>query len=153
MKQTIQYIIYCIEPVKKFNGLLGPLDTYVVNLLLLGGSKGIEENVNTKKPVEWYVDILKEQDMIIKSTQHEKLKGIQRIWIEIDHKTPIHEYTSWKDVDPNDTETLAWKPFWIPCLEGTVQESIGLSVVSKETLIFSGKYKVSLQDILTTVLV
>ena len=153
MKQPIQYIVYCIEPIKKFNGLLGGIDLYVVNLLLLGGSKGIIENIDTETPVEWYVNILKDQDMIIKSTRHEKLKGMQRIWIEVDSSTPLSEYTSWKEVNQDDTEILAWKPYWVPCLEGSVKESLGLSVVSKETVIYPGKYKVTLQDILTTVLV
>ena len=104
MKQPIQYIVYCIEPIKKFNGLLGGIDLYVVNLLLLGGSKGIIENIDTETPVEWYVNILKDQDMIIKSTRHEKLKGMQRIWIEVDSSTPLSEYTSWKEVNQDDID-------------------------------------------------
>jgi len=58
----------------------------------------------------------------------------------------------WSDVDANDLETLAWKPFWVPCLGGTLKESLGLNVVAKETPIFAGKYPVTVYDVLTTVL-
>jgi hypothetical protein len=153
MKHTIQYIIYCIEPKKQVIGLLGALDTYVVNLLLVGGRTGIEEVIDTKSPVEYYTSILSEQGMTIKSTQYEKLKGIQRVWIEVDfEKTPIHEYTSWNQVDAQDNETLAWKPYWITCLEGSKKEFLGLSVVAKEIPVFGGKHKVTLDDVFTTVL-
>jgi hypothetical protein len=152
MKQTIQYIVYCIEPVKKIKGLLGALDLYVIQLLLLGGRKGIEETTDTKTPVEWYTNILQEQGMTVKSSHMEVLKGIKRVWIEIDNSTPISEYTLWSDVDANDLETLAWKPFWVPCLGGTIKESLGLNVVAKETPIFAGKYPVTVYDVLTTVL-
>ena len=65
---------------------------YVLYLLLLGGKDGIEENIETKEPIEFYTNILKEQDMVIKSTFYEKLKGIERVWIEIDsEKTNINE--------------------------------------------------------------
>jgi len=152
MKQTIQYIVYCIEPVKKITGFLGNIDMYIIQLLLLGGKKGIEETTDTKNPIEWYTTILEEQGMTVKSSHMQVLKGIKRVWIEIDNCTPISEYTVWSDVESNDTDTLAWKPFWVPCLEGTMKESIGLNVVARETPIFSGKYPVTVYDILTTVL-
>ena len=152
MKQTIQYIIYAVGPPKKYTGLLGNLDTYTVYLLLLGGKQGIEETIETTQPIEFYTNILKEQDMVIKSTQLEKLKGISRVWIEIDsEQTNLQEYTQWRDV--TDPETLAWKPYITPCREGTKTEALGLSIGAKETLIFKGKNKVSVYDILSTVLV
>ena len=152
MKQTIQYIIYAVGPPKKHTGLLGNLDTYTVYLLLLGGKQGIEETIETKTPVEFYTNILKEQDMVIKSTQLETLKGVTRVWIEIDsEQTNLQEYTQWRDV--TDSETLAWKPYITPCREGTKTEALGLNIGAKETLIFKGKHKVSVYDILSTVLV
>jgi hypothetical protein len=152
MKHTIQYIIYSIGIPKKHTGLLGNLDTYVLYLLLLGGKDGIEENIETKEPIEFYTNILKEQDMVIKSTFYEKLKGIERVWIEIDsEKTNINEYKNWRET--TDPETLAWKPFIIPCIEGTKNEALGLSVMAKETYIFKNKHKVSVYDIISSVLV
>ena len=152
MKQTIQYIIYSVGPPKKYSGLLGNLDTYTVYLLLLGGKSGIEESIETKTPVEFYTHILKEQDMVIKSTHLENLKGFSRVWIEIDSElTNLQDYTQWRDV--TDPETLAWKPYIVPCLEGTKTEALGLSVKAKEEQIFKGKHRVSVYDILTTVLV
>jgi hypothetical protein len=119
---------------------------------LLGGKDGIEENIETKEPIEFYTNILKEQDMVIKSTFYEKLKGIERVWIEIDsEKTNINEYKNWRET--TDPETLAWKPFIIPCIEGTKNEALGLSVMAKETYIFKNKHKVSVYDIISSVLV
>ena len=150
---TVQYIVYTLEKPKQVSGLLGTLDIYCIQLLLIGGKTGIEETVKGKDTVAYYTTILEEQGMVVKSSHLENLKSIKRVWIEIDsEQTPIHEYTSWKDVDEKDTETLAWKPFWIPCLETTKTESLGLSVVARETLIFTGKHKVTLYDIFSTVL-
>jgi len=152
MKQTIQYIIYSVGPPKKHTGILGNLDTYTVYLLLLGGKEGIEEHIETTQPIEFYTSILKEQDMVIKSTQHETLKGVIRVWIEIDSEiTNIHEYTQWRDA--TEPGTLAWKPYIFPCLEGTKKEALGLTIGAKEALIFKGKHKVSVYDIISTVLV
>jgi len=149
MKQTLQYIIYSVGPPKKHNGLLGNLDTYTVYLLLLGGKSGIEEHIETPTPIEFYTNILKEQGMIIKSTHLQSIKDIKRIWIEIDPKTNIQEYTQWKDATDDN---LAWKPYIFPCHEGTKNEALGLSVSARESLIFKGKHKVSVYDILSNVL-
>jgi len=153
MKQTVQYIIYCVPPPKKHVGLLGNLDTYTAYLLLIGGTQGVQENIDViTNPVEFYTNILDEQGMIIKSSFNQKLKEIQRVWIEIDPATNIQEYTQWNELDPKDNETLAWKPFLFPCLEGTKKECLGLSVVAKEKYIFEGKYKASVHDILSTLI-
>lgn len=150
MKHTIQYIIYSVGPPKKHNGLLGNLDTYTVYLLLLGGERGIEEYIDTSTPIEFYTNILKEQDMTIKSTLLQTIRDIRRVWIEIDsQKTNIQEYTQWKDATDDN---LAWKPYIFPCHEGTKNEALGLSVSAKESLIFKGKHKVSVYDILSNVL-
>lgn len=153
MKHNVQYIVYSIESKKQIKGSIGGLDIYVIQLLLAGGKTGIEEYIETTSPVEFYSTFLQTQGMTIKSTQHEVLKDIHRVWIEVDNeKTNFNEYSTWKEIDANDMETLAWKPFFMPCLEGTKQESLGLSVIAKETNIFSGKYKVTVQDIITAVL-
>jgi len=153
MKHNTQYIVYCVEPKKQVTGLIGALDIYVIQLLLAGGKVGIEETVESGDPVEFYSTFLKEQGMFIKYTQYEKIKDIHRVWIEIDYdQTNFKEYSTWKEVDANDIETLAWKPYWIPCVEGTKKESLGLSVISKETNVFAGKYRISVHDILTTIL-
>ena len=52
-----------------------------------------------------------------------------------------------------DSETLAWKPYLIPCLEGTKNEALGLNVMAKETLIFKGKHKISVHDITSAILI
>jgi len=151
MKQTVQYIIYCAPPPKQHVGLLGNLDTYTVYLLLIGGHTGIQENIDTTTdPITFYTSILEEQGMTVKSTINQKLKEVQRVWIEIDPSTNIQEYTQWNELDRGDNETLAWKPFLVPCLEGTKKECLGLSVVAKEKYIFQGKFKASVYDILST---
>jgi len=150
---TVQYIVYTLEKPKKVTGLLGNLDIYVIQLLLIGGRTGIEETIKSNEPMAYYTTILEEQGMVVKASHLETLKAVKRVWIEIDsEKTPIHEYTSWKDVDEKDTGSLAWKPFWIPCLEGSRTESLGLSVVAREVAVFTGKHKVTLYDIFSSVL-
>jgi len=101
MKQTVQYIIYCVPPSKKHSGILGNLDTYTVYLLLIGGKKGIEETIDKKtNPIDFYTNILKEQDMTIKSSFTQTLKDIKRVWIEIDSaSTDIKEYTQWNELE------------------------------------------------------
>jgi len=140
-----------LPPPKKHVGLLGNLDTYTSYLLLIGGNQGIQENIeSTVNPITFYTSILEEQGMIVKSTINQKIKDIQRVWIEIDPSTNIQEYTQWNELDQSDNETLAWKPFLFPCLEGTKNECLGLSVVAKEKYIFQGKYKASIYDIMST---
>jgi hypothetical protein len=140
-----------MPPPKKHVGLLGNLDTYTSYLLLIGGNQGIQENIeSTVNPITFYTSILEEQGMIVKSTINQKIKDIQRVWIEIDPSTNIQEYTQWNELDKNDNETLAWKPFLFPCLEGTKKECLGLSVVAKEKYIFQGKHKASIYDIMST---
>lgn len=153
MKQTVQYIIYCVPPPKKHVGLLGNLDTYVAHLLLIGGRVGVQENIDViTNPITFYTSILEEQGMTVKTTISQKLKEIQRVWIEIDPTTNIQEYTQWNELDPKDNETLAWKPFLFPCLEGTKKECLGLNVLAKEKFIFEGKYKASVYDVLSTII-
>ena len=53
MKYNTQYIVYSIEPKKQVKGLIGTLDIYVIQLLLVGGRVGIEENIETGCPVEF----------------------------------------------------------------------------------------------------
>ncbi len=147
MKSNLQFIIYAKEAPKQFTGLLGMLDMHIIHFLLTGGKTGIQEQYDGKDPVEWYCGILKEQDMHIKSTHKEVLKGLLRIWIEIDcEKTPLHEYTTWRDIEKSDTESLVWKPYSVTCMKDSLQECLGLAVTAKETFLFTGKYPLSFYD-------
>lgn len=147
MKQNIQFIIYSKEIPKSFTGILGELDVHVIHFLLTGGKTGIQEHYEGKDPVEWYCSILKEQDMYIKSTYKELLKGALRIWIEIDsEKTSLDEYTTWHDIDQDDTESLVWKSYSITCMKDSLQECLGLAVTAKETFLFTGKHPLTFHD-------
>jgi hypothetical protein len=154
MKQTVQYIVYSKAPIKQFSGILGGIDLHCVWLLLTGGKTLIEEVYDGSDPIAWYRDVLNEQGMIVKSTKKQTYKGQTFVWLEVDYdQTPIQEYTTWRDLEPNDTETLAWKPFWIPCTTGTTKECLGFAVSSRETVLQSKQHKhpMSLQTVLDAI--
>jgi hypothetical protein len=91
--------------------------------------------------------------MIVKSTRMESIGGVKRVWIEIDaEKTPISEYTQWSQCDPKDTDTLAWKQFWIPCTAETTKECLGLAVAASTHHLFTGKQSLSYQTLFSKIL-
>lgn len=129
----VYYIVYARPPVKTFSGILGDIDLHCIWFLLSGGKNIIDETYDGTDPIGWYKNVLEEQDMFVKETKQQKYKGTSYIWLEIDvEKTNIHEFTSWKELDKHDTETLAWRPFWVPCQHGTTKECLGFAVPAKE---------------------
>ena len=131
MKHT--FIIYTKPKILHFNGILGEIDMFTTQLLLAGGKYLIEEIYPGKDPVEWYVQTLAEQDIIVSASKQQKYKGQNYIWLEIDpEKTPVHEFASWKDIDAKDMDTLAWRKVLYPCTSGTTKECLGLAVVARE---------------------
>jgi hypothetical protein len=153
MKHQIQCIIYAKEPPKKMSGILGEIHLYTIHLFLAAGFQGITETIETSNPLDFYTNFLKEQDMTIKSSRIEHVGTVKRIWIEIDaEKTSIAEYTQWNQCEPTDTDTLAWKPYWIACTAGTTKECLGLAVAAAEQKLFTGKAPISLQQVFTSIL-
>jgi hypothetical protein len=133
MKGTYSFIVYAKDPPKSFHGILGSIDFHVLQLLLVGGKYIIEEQYSEKDPIKWYTSILEEQGIHIIQGKQQTYKGHVYIWLEVDTaKTPIQEFTSWKELDPSDTESLAWKSFYYACHAGTTKECIGLAVVARE---------------------
>lgn len=148
--QTVYYIVYSKAPVKEYSGLLGTIDLQCVWFLLSGGKTILEEQYIGSDPIGWYTSVLESQDMIVASSKIQKYKGHSYVWIEIDfEKTPIHEYTTWRDISENDTETLAWRPFWIPFEHGTTKECLGFAVSNRDCLLQSttAKNPLSLQTV------
>jgi hypothetical protein len=154
-KQTIQYIVYSKAPVKQFTGILGTVDLQCVWFLLSGGKTLIEETYEGTDPVGWYKNVLEQQDMIVCSSKQQKYKGQTYIWLEIDYeKTPIQEFITWRDISATDKETLAWRPFWIPCDTGSSKECLGFAVRNRELSLQGPQQKqpIFLQTVLDAIL-
>lgn len=151
---TYTYIVYAHPPPKQFTGILGSIDLHCVWLLLSGGKTLIQEEYSGADPIAWYKDVLEEQEMVVKSTKQQVYKGQSFIWIEIDaERTALTEFTSWKEVEAADTETLAWRPFWQPCSKGpSPQECLGFAVKAKEFPLQTKKNSLMLQTVLDAIL-
>ena len=153
MKQTITFIVYARGTPKSFTGILGQITLHCTWLLLIGGKSLIEETYTGSDPVEWYTKVLKDQEMTIKSTKTQKFKGGTYVWIEIDaDKTPLEEYVTWRDLEPNDTTSLAWKPFWTPYAQGTSNECLGFAVKAREYALQNKQSPLTLQQVLDAIL-
>lgn len=149
----VYYIVYARPPVKTFSGILGDIDLHCIWFLLSGGKTIIDETYDGSDPIGWYKNVLEEQEMFVKETKQQKFKGSTYIWLEIDtERTAIHEFTSWKELDTKDTETLAWRPFWVPCEHGTTKECLGFAVPAKEFSL-SKKTPLMLQTVLDAILI
>lgn len=123
---------------KLFNGILGKIELHAVHFLFAGGTQLLQENVpaDVKSPVTWYSDLLEKQDIPIRRGWKDKT-GL--IWLEVNNeKLDINEFASWKEVDPNDQDQLAWRTFWIPCKFGTSEEALGLLAPAGEEWIADG---------------
>jgi hypothetical protein len=151
--QTIQYIVYSKAPSKQFTGILGAIELRCVWLLLTGAKTLIEEKYDGSDPIAWYKNVLESQEMIVSSAKQQKYKGQTIVWLEVDYeKTPIQEFTTWRDIEETDTETLAWRPFWVPCEAGSSKECLGFAVSNREYNLQSQKSPIVLQTVLDAIL-
>jgi hypothetical protein len=136
MKHKNQYtfIIYAPPEKRRFSGILGEIDLYKVYLLLAGGKYVIEESYSGKDPIEWYCNILKEQEIYIRDSKIQKNKGNTYVWLQVDTgKTQIEEFTFWDELSSEDTNTLAWRTYLYPCEADRTKECLGLGVIAQET--------------------
>jgi hypothetical protein len=153
MKDTYTFIVYVKETPKRFNGILGEIDFYAIHMLLLGGKYIIDEVYSGTNPIEWYTNVLEQQGIYIHQGKQQKFKGQTYIWLEVDPvKTPIHEFTQSNELDPHDTETLAWRTFFYTCYAGTLKECLGLAVSARELSLEKGKKPLYLNTILDAIL-
>ena len=151
--KSYTYIIYAKTSPRQFNGILGPIDLYCVQLLLAGGKFLIEEVYGGDDPIGWYVNVLKDQDIHISQSKQQKYKGQNYIWLEVDtEKTPIHEFTQASEVPETDRETLAWRSTWYPCNGGTKNECLGLAVAARDVLLQTTKTPLTMFDVLDAIL-
>jgi len=136
MKHKNQYtfIIYAPPEKRRFSGILGEIDLYKVHLLLAGGKYVIEESYSGNDPVEWYCNILKDQEIYINRSKIQKNKGNTYVWLQVNtEKTRIEEFTFWNDLPSEDTDTLAWRTYFYPCEADKKKECLGLAVIARET--------------------
>ena len=153
MNRTYTFIVYAKDPPKHFSGILGEIDLHAIHFLLMGGKYSIEENYSGSDPVKWYIDILEQQGIYIVQGKQQKYKGDIFIWLEVDlEQTSIHEFTSWKDLDPSDTESLAWRTFYYPCHAGTIRECLGFAISARELSLQKTKKSLKLNTILEAIL-
>jgi hypothetical protein len=154
MKPSYTFIIYTKPTIRHFQGILGSIDLFTIHLLLAGGKHLIEESYSGPDPITWYTQTLREQDIYVSASKQQKYKGQIYIWLEIDpDQTPIHEFTSWQEVNETDTETLAWRKIVYPCTGGTTKECLGLAVAAREIcLTKKGQSPLYLTNVLDAVL-
>jgi hypothetical protein len=153
MKEKIHtFLIYTKPKARQISGILGEFELVTIHFLLAGGKYLIEESYDGPDPISWYTEILGQQDIIVTASKQQKYKGTNYIWMEVDpEKTPISEFTSWKEVDSNDLETLAWRQVWYPCKQN--KECLGLAVKARETTFTpSNKDPLTLSTILDAIL-
>ena len=142
MKHAYTYIVYGTPPPQRFNGVLGEIDLFQIKMLLAGGKTLITEQYDGEDPIGWYTKTLEEQEIIVKQTKEQKFGATRYIWLEVDtDKTPIDEFATWRDLEPNDTETLAWRTFFYPVAPATKKECLGLAVKARETIITNSQSK------------
>lgn len=154
MKQRYTFIIYAREAAKEYNGILGQFILHSVQLLLAGGKILIEEEYDGTDPIEWYRNVLAEQDIVVKESKQQGFKGKQYIWLEVDaQQTPIHEFTTWKELSEEDTESLAWRQVWYPIQPSTGKECLGFAVSANEIRLQSKQNGLTMKDVLDAILV
>ena len=153
MKQRYSFLVYGKRAPRKFSGIIGGIELHTVHLLLVGGKYILEEQYTGKNPIEWYTDILGQQGIIILQGKQQNWKGQKIIWLEVDlDKTPIHEFTSWKDIESNDTESLVWKTFQYPCQEGSTKECLGFAICARDIPLQSSSTPIMLDTVLDAIL-
>jgi len=144
-----RFVVFMKSAPRSFKGILGPIQLHAVHFLLAGGTQLLQENVpgDAKSAVSWYSSLLEQQDIPIRRGWKEA-NGL--VWLEVDNeKLDINEFASWKEVDPNDQEQLAWRTFWIPCKFGTSEEALGLLAPASSEWISEG---ISVANLLKTAL-
>jgi hypothetical protein len=148
MKGKYLFLIYAKDPPKQFTGILGTIDFHIIQLLLAGGKYLIEESYSEKDPIAWYTGILEQQGIYVIQGKQQQFKGQIIIWMEVDTlRTNIQEFTSWKELDPSDIESLAWRSFYYTCEAGTSKECLGLAVVAREFPLQPTKNPIVLQHV------
>jgi len=153
MKQTYVYIVYAKRPPVQYTGILGAIDLYTVHLLLVGGSVLLEESYEGNDPVTWYKGILKDQGIFVIQEKQQNWKGRPIIWLEVDtDKTNLSEFTAWNELQKDDTDTLAWKPFYYPCHATTTKECLGFAVSSRETALQTSPKPITVQIVLDAII-
>ena len=154
MKQTYTFIIYARQGQKNFQGILGEFTLHTVQLLLAGGKTLLEEQYDGADPVEWYTGVLSEQEIYVKESKQQVYKGKQYIWLEVDaEKTPIHEFTTWKDLPEDDMESLAWRRIMYPIQSSTGKECLGFAVIANEISLQMKPGAFTMKSILEAILV
>jgi hypothetical protein len=154
MKQTYTFIIYARQGQKQFQGILGEFTLHTVQLLLAGGKTLIEEHYDGKDPIQWYTNVLAEQDIYVKESKQQAYKGKQYIWLEVDtEKTPIHEFTTWKDISEEDMESLAWRRIMYPIQVESGKECLGFACIANEILLQTKPGAFTMKDILDAILI
>jgi len=153
MNRIYTFIVYAKAPPKQFSGILGEIDLHAIQFLLVGGKYSIEETYAGSDPVEWYSEILEQQGIIVSQGKLQKYKGETFIWLQVDlERTPIEEFTSWSELDPSDTETLAWRTFYYPCYKGTTKECLGFAISAREIYLQKTKRVLQLNTVLDAIL-
>ena len=154
MKQTYTFIIYARQGQKQFQGILGEFTVHTIQLLLAGGKTLIEEQYDGKDPIQWYTSVLAEQEIYVKESKQQVYKGKQYIWLEVDsEKTPIHEFTTWKELPAEDTESLAWRRIMYPIQPSTGKECLGFAVIANEIPLQTKSGPFTMKTILEAILV
>jgi hypothetical protein len=142
MKHTYTFIVYGVPKPQQFNGILGAIEMIQVKMLLAGGKTLIKEQYDGEDPIAWYKATLEEQEIIVKQTKEQKIGPMRYIWLEVDtDTTPIDEFQTWQDLDPKDSETLAWRTFFYPVSPTTKKECLGFAVKAREMTITDGQSK------------
>jgi hypothetical protein len=101
---TVRFIVYASQVPKEFTGILGAITLHKFMFLLAGGKYLIEETYTGANPAEWYTKVLGEQDIFIRASQTQIIKGQSVVWLEVDaEKTPIDEFTIWTDLSADDS--------------------------------------------------
>ena len=153
MKHPYICIVYVKHPIKQYTGILGTIDLHTIQILLVGGKYLIEEQYMGTDPVEWYTTILEQQDIFIRQGKQQSWKGQRILWLEVnDERTPMSEFPTAKDLQPSDTESLAWKTFLYPCHAGTTKECLGFAVSARETVLQTTKQPLYLDTVLDAIL-
>jgi hypothetical protein len=154
MKHTYTFIIYARQGQKQFQGILGEFTLHTVQLLLAGGKTLLEEQYDGEDPIQWYTNVLSEQEIHVKESKQQVYKGRQYIWLEVDSdKTPIHEFTTWKDIPEDDMESLAWRRIMYPIQVESGKECLGFAVIANEIPLQTKPGGFTMKNILEAILV